>query len=209
MAKIHGTDTKAVQRALTSLCQHVDALNLESKGMSQGIGSFETDLVTPDCIAEELTTLGLLTGGLVGVHHLIRLTPFKDITALYRGFWVAGAVYMTWRLGSGALRRLAAITLNNRRRKRELQNIWAGVDERIQIMQSLASTAPAVSQSQHAQMPSMPAASQSLPHASYPPVEDLSVDTFPGAAKTRTALAAERMAQAGALSREKASLAED
>jgi hypothetical protein len=35
------------------------------------------------------------------------------------------------------------------------------------------------------------------------------VDTFPGAAKTRTALAAERMAQAGALSREKASLAED
>lgn len=46
--------------------------------------------------------------------------------------------------------------------------------ERIQIMQSLASTAPAVSQSQHAQMPSMPAASQSLPHASYPPVEDLS-----------------------------------
>lgn len=47
------------------------------QGMSQGIGSFETDLVTPDCIAEELTTLGLLTGGLVGVHHLIRLTPFK------------------------------------------------------------------------------------------------------------------------------------
>lgn len=45
--------------------------------MSQGISSIETDLVTPECIAEELTTLGLLTGGLVGVHHLIKLTPFN------------------------------------------------------------------------------------------------------------------------------------
>lgn len=49
---------------------------------------------------------------------------------MYKGFWVAGAAYMTWRLGRGALRRLAAITMNNRRRKRELQNIWGGVQVR-------------------------------------------------------------------------------
>ena len=54
----------------------------------------------------------------------------QDVTAMYKGFWVAGAAYMTWRLGRGALRRLAAITMNNRRRKRELQNIWGGVEVR-------------------------------------------------------------------------------
>lgn len=43
--------------------------------------------------------------------------------------------------------------------------------ERIQIMKSLASTAPLVSQSQHGQLPTVPAISQSLPHAHQPPVE--------------------------------------
>lgn len=47
------------------------------QGMSQGINSIETDLITPESIAEELTAMGLLTGGLVAVHHLIRLTPFR------------------------------------------------------------------------------------------------------------------------------------
>ncbi|BDA42319.1 hypothetical protein COCOBI_03-2060 [Coccomyxa sp. Obi] len=206
LAKEHGADVKALDRALTSLCQHVDALELESKGMSQGINSIETDLITPESVADELTAMGLLTGGLVAVHHLIRLTPFRDVTAMYKGFWVAGAAYMTWRLGRGALRRLAAITMNNRRRKRELQNIWGGVDERIQIMHALSSTAPTLSSTQHATPNSMPATSISLPSANHPPIQGPTGEAVPS--KTRSAMAAERMAQSGALLEQKAPISD-
>ena len=45
--------------------------------MTEGLQGIETDLVTAECIADELGTLGLLTAGLVAVHKLIALTPFR------------------------------------------------------------------------------------------------------------------------------------
>lgn len=124
LAKVHGADVKALDRALTSLCQHVDALELESKvnaeyqqyhvlkgspyhlqatmvclfsqGMSQGINSIETDLITPESIADELTALGLLTGGLVAVHHLIRLTPFRVGPCWHRDHEISHCGLCNW-----------------------------------------------------------------------------------------------------------------
>lgn len=56
------------------------------QGMSQGINSIETDLITPESIANELTAMGLLTGGLAAVHHLIRLTPFRVGPCWHRNY---------------------------------------------------------------------------------------------------------------------------
>lgn len=45
------------------------------QGMAEGIEGIHPTLVTPDCIAEELSVIGLTTGGLVLARHFFRLVP--------------------------------------------------------------------------------------------------------------------------------------
>ena len=45
--------------------------------MLEGLDSLQTDLVTPEHIAEELTAIGLISASLLAVHRLLDLTPFK------------------------------------------------------------------------------------------------------------------------------------
>ena len=48
-----------------------------SQGMLEGLDGLQTDLVTPEHIAEELTAVGLISASLLAVHRLLDLTPFK------------------------------------------------------------------------------------------------------------------------------------
>ena len=45
--------------------------------MQEGLEDLQTDWVTPKHVAEELTAIGFVTGGLLAVHRLLGLTPFK------------------------------------------------------------------------------------------------------------------------------------
>lgn len=58
---------------------------------------------------------------------------------LLRGCWLAGGAYIAWRLSIGSLRRLGRMAGNNRQRKRELLNVWKG----IQVSAKLPSSQPA------------------------------------------------------------------
>ena len=45
--------------------------------MLEGLEGLQTDLVTPEHVAEELTAVGLITASLLAMHRLLDLTPFK------------------------------------------------------------------------------------------------------------------------------------
>ena len=45
--------------------------------MLEGLDGLQTDLVTPEHIAEELTAVGLISASLLAVHRLLDFTPFK------------------------------------------------------------------------------------------------------------------------------------
>lgn len=47
--------------------------------MQEGLEDIQTDLVTPEHVAEELTAIGLIGGSLLAVHRMLELTPFKVI----------------------------------------------------------------------------------------------------------------------------------
>lgn len=47
------------------------------QGVQEGLEDLQTDWVTPEHVAEELTAIGFVTGGLLAVHRLLGLTPFK------------------------------------------------------------------------------------------------------------------------------------
>jgi hypothetical protein len=46
---------------------------------------------------------------------------------LYKGGCAACVAYIGWRLTASAVRRFAAVTTRNRRRKQELLTIWEGI----------------------------------------------------------------------------------
>ena len=46
---------------------------------------------------------------------------------LLRGCWLAGGTYIAWRLSVGSIRRLARMAGHNRKLKRELLNVWKGI----------------------------------------------------------------------------------
>ena len=45
--------------------------------MLEGLDGLQTDLVTPEHVAEELTAIGLMGASLLAVHRLLDFTPFK------------------------------------------------------------------------------------------------------------------------------------
>ena len=47
------------------------------QGMLEGLQDFQSDLLTPEHVAEELKAMSLVTGGLFAVHLLLDLRPFK------------------------------------------------------------------------------------------------------------------------------------
>lgn len=53
--------------------------------MLEGLEGLQTDLVTPEHIAEELTAVGLISASLLAVHRLLDLTPFKVSPLKYAG----------------------------------------------------------------------------------------------------------------------------
>ena len=46
---------------------------------------------------------------------------------LLRGCWLAGGAYLAWRLSVGSIRRLSRMAGHNRKLKRELLNVWKGI----------------------------------------------------------------------------------
>ncbi|CAL5219895.1 g1820 [Coccomyxa viridis] len=156
LAELHATDVMALNRAHQSLCQHADALELESTGVQEGLQDIRTDLVIPEHVAEELKAMGLVTGSLLVVHSLLDLTPFKGSARLLRGCWLAGGAYLAWRLSVGSIRRLSRMAGHNRKLKRELLNVWKGIEERIEIMHALSTSAPQLGQSSSIMQDSLP-----------------------------------------------------
>ena len=49
---------------------------------------------------------------------------------LLRGCWLAGGAYLAWRLSVGSIRRLSRMAGHNRKLKRELLNVWKGIEVR-------------------------------------------------------------------------------
>ena len=47
------------------------------QGMLEGLEGLQTDLVTPEHIAEELTAIGLISASLLAVHRLLELDPLQ------------------------------------------------------------------------------------------------------------------------------------
>lgn len=47
------------------------------QGMQEGLQGIQSDLITPEHVAEELKAMGLVTGSLFVVHRLLDLTPLK------------------------------------------------------------------------------------------------------------------------------------
>lgn len=46
--------------------------------MSEGIQDIETDLITPDSIADEVCAIGLVAGGMLALHRAIAtLAPYR------------------------------------------------------------------------------------------------------------------------------------
>lgn len=49
---------------------------------------------------------------------------------LLQGCWLAGGAYLAWRLSVGSIRRLGRMAGHNRKLKRELLNVWKGIQVR-------------------------------------------------------------------------------
>ena len=49
-----------------------------TQGMSEAIESIETALITPDCIADEMCGVGLVTGAMLLLHRgIVTLAPLR------------------------------------------------------------------------------------------------------------------------------------
>lgn len=46
---------------------------------------------------------------------------------MLRGCWLAGGAYVAWRLSVGSVKRLTHMAGKNRRLKRDLLNVWRGI----------------------------------------------------------------------------------
>ena len=73
---------------------------------------------------------------------LQRLSAKRILPAVGVTPWLAGVGALAWRWTVGASRRVAALTVRNRQRKRELLSQWAVVRDRIEIMAALVGTGP-------------------------------------------------------------------
>ena len=56
---------------------------------------------------------------------------------LLRGCWLAGATYIAWRLSVGSIRRLARMAGHNKKLKRELLNVWKGIQVSSTVISSI------------------------------------------------------------------------
>ena len=52
---------------------------------------------------------------------------------LLRGCWLAGGAYLAFRLSVGSIRRLSRMAGHNRKLKRELLNVWKGIEVRTEL----------------------------------------------------------------------------
>lgn len=59
---------------------------------------------------------------------------------LLRGCWLAGGTYIAWRLSVGSIRRLAHMAGHNRKLKRELLNVWNGIQVSDRVPSSILKT---------------------------------------------------------------------
>ncbi len=54
LGELHCTDVNALRRAYKTLCQHVEALDQEARGMLEELQSMETEVLTPEVVASEV-----------------------------------------------------------------------------------------------------------------------------------------------------------
>jgi hypothetical protein len=54
LGELHATDLNALRRAYVTLCQHVEALEGEARGMAAALREFETEVVPPELVAKEV-----------------------------------------------------------------------------------------------------------------------------------------------------------
>ncbi|KAK9845940.1 hypothetical protein WJX81_006525 [Elliptochloris bilobata] len=138
----HVSDVGALRRAHATLSQHSQALHIEAQGISERISTLDTEVVRPDEVGAELGVLGTVVAAAYTVNHLLRLAPLREAARLGRAVWLAGAAYEVYRLANGVLRRLAAFTVHNARRKQQLLDEWRILQARIDMMADLAAWAP-------------------------------------------------------------------
>ena len=69
-----------------------------------------------------------MCGGLECCHTTLNhMACLQGSVLLLRGCWLAGGAYIAWRLSVGSVKRLSHMAGKNRRLKRDLLNVWRGI----------------------------------------------------------------------------------
>ncbi|GAX83679.1 hypothetical protein CEUSTIGMA_g11104.t1 [Chlamydomonas eustigma] len=133
---LHATDLNGLRRAHKSLVQHITALRIESKHLAGVITRIEDNIITPSHVAVDLGYCSAVISAAWAADRALRHCRLPSPPAGLLAF-VAGSIIL-WKVGQRMTKRFAFVVGRNKTVKTQLAGDWQVVEERIQILESLA-----------------------------------------------------------------------
>mmetsp|Transcript_26066 Transcript_26066/g.56917 ORF Transcript_26066/g.56917 Transcript_26066/m.56917 type:complete len:174 (+) Transcript_26066:149-670(+) len=135
LGDLHCTDVNHLRRAYTTLTQHAQALDIESKHLSNLISELQTSIISAQYVATELTYTSAVVAASYTIDRCLRLARLPSPSLLLA---VAATSLVVWRLARTSSRRLLEAMERNKRTKQQLLTDWKVVQQRIAVLAELA-----------------------------------------------------------------------